>query len=191
MRLAWIVAGIMGFAGVVGGLWSAAAWTSLPGSNFILEIAPLAAGETWDAEVPEGGASTSDPVNRRAMPAMAAQPSGDAAWFNLQPSVPPAWQATVSAGDTLDGLLRQAGLKANNRAKITLAVATQFDLTKLRPGHRLIVQKLATGQPIKATLEIDDGVRIVTLLNANPQAKIILPETETTERGVTLTILTA
>ena len=45
--------------------------------------------------------------------------------------------ATIASGDTLDSVLGRASISPNVRAEAALALAGVYDLTELRPGHRL------------------------------------------------------
>ena len=47
----------------------------------------------------------------------------------------PPWEATVETGDTLDVLLSLADMDAQTRAEVALALAVEYDLRRLRPGH--------------------------------------------------------
>ena len=44
---------------------------------------------------------------------------------------------TVEAGDTLDVLLSLADMDAQTRTEVALALTVEYDLRRLRPGHRL------------------------------------------------------
>ncbi len=86
------------------------------------------------------------------------------------------WTAIVKPGQTLDGLLREAGLDAGTRADIASAFASEYDVRKLRPGHRLSVVYDAEGEPEAVSLVIDDGVRIDVELAGQLIGRTVMPE---------------
>jgi murein DD-endopeptidase MepM/ murein hydrolase activator NlpD len=188
MKLRWSAVGTLGIAAVLGGLWPDTGTTPLSGPELVATIAPLETVPVQELAAPSVRPPLATRNDRPVAPTMPAPPFADTAAFDLQPPLRPAWETTIAAGDTLDGLLRQAGLEAGLRAELALAIATQFDLVNLRPGHRLIVRKQANGRLASATLEIDDGVRIVAVLESTPPAQRVLPETETAERAASVTI---
>lgn len=47
------------------------------------------------------------------------------------------WSRVVGAGESLDILLSKAGLETLTRAEVATAIGSEFDLRKLKPGHRL------------------------------------------------------
>lgn len=77
--------------------------------------------------------------------------------------LPTAFDATIASGDTLDSVLGRAGVPAGIRAEAALALAGVYDLTDLRPGHR-IEWTATSGDPASLTrlsLFVEDGVEIV------------------------------
>lgn len=88
----------------------------------------------------------------------------DPAPFDAAPSgvVPPVptWRAVVEAGDTLDALLSEAGIDAALRTEIALALGAEYDLRRLRPGHRLAVGWAPGGAPAAVSLAVEGGTRV-------------------------------
>jgi murein DD-endopeptidase MepM/ murein hydrolase activator NlpD len=77
----------------------------------------------------------------------------------------PAWEATVTDGDTLDLILTRADLDAPLRAEVALAIAAEYDLHRLRPGHQLRVNFQSNGSPSFVALTVDEGVQIEVTLD--------------------------
>ena len=115
-------------------------------------------------------------------------PSQEAADFAAQPPLMPPWETTVSAGDTLGGLLARAGIDAALRSEFALAIMTEFDLSGLRPGHRVAVQKRADGTALSITLTITDGERVMVTLDDQPEVQRLAPKTTRVERAQSLTV---
>ena len=63
-----------------------------------------------------------------------------------------AWSREIAAGETLDAVLMDAGLKAADRAEVDLAMGVEYDLRKLRPGHVVSVMTTDLGAPQRVTL---------------------------------------
>ncbi len=158
-----------------------------------------------DPEVPAKGATMPLPSNTEsALPAVLPNslvpppymtppsspvlPSQEAADFAAQPPLMPPWETTVSAGDTLDGLLARAGIDAALRSEFALAIMTEFDLSGLRPGHRVAVQKRADGTALSITLTITDGERVIVTLDDKPEVQRLAPKTTRMERAQSLTV---
>ena len=94
----------------------------------------------------------------------------------------------MSAGDTLGGLLARAGIDAALRSEFALAIMTEFDLSGLRPGHRVAVQKRADGTALSITLTITDGERVMVTLDDQPEVQRLAPKTTRVERAQSLTV---
>ena len=77
----------------------------------------------------------------------------------------PAWEATVTEGDTLDSILTRADMDAPLRAEVALAIAAEYDLRRLRPGHQLRVNFQPNGSPSFVALTVDEGVQIEVTLD--------------------------
>ena len=79
------------------------------------------------------------------------------------PSIEPplvTWSREIASGETLDAVLSDAGLDASDRAEIALAIGTEYDLRRLRPGHIITVVSTTDDNPRRVELAVDDGVRI-------------------------------
>ncbi|MCA1776668.1 MAG: M23 family metallopeptidase [Loktanella sp.] len=98
------------------------------------------------------------------------------------------WSRSVEPGDSLDGLLAEAGIDAVTRAEITNAIASEYDLRRLQPGHKLALKMASDGLPENATLEVDDGVQIRAVFGASPVVQVIAPALETVRRAGEATI---
>jgi len=105
-----------------------------------------------------------------------------------QATAMPPWTTTVEAGDTLDGLLSRAEIDPALRAEIALAVAAEYDLRGLRPGHRLGVN-YAYGSTVRSVmLSVDDGVRIEVTLGREIASRTLAPDSSIIEHAGELTI---
>ena len=89
------------------------------------------------------------------------------------------WAREIAAGETLDAVLAEAGLDAPLRAEVALALAAEFDLRRLRPGHALSVITTPEGSPRRVVLEVDDGVRIEAVFGAQVATRVVAPDPET------------
>ena len=97
---------------------------------------------------------------------------------------------TVASGDTLDSVLDRAGVPAGIRAEAALALAGVYDLTDLRPGHR-VEWTAATGDPTSLTrlsLFVEDGVEIALTFNGQVTAERLDPPIRETDRRETLVL---
>lgn len=92
------------------------------------------------------------------------------------------WSREIAGGETLDSALAEAGLDAPVRAEVALALAAEFDLRPLRPGHALSVVSAPDGSPRRVVLEVDDGIRIETVFGAQMSTRIMTPEPEIVTR---------
>lgn len=97
---------------------------------------------------------------------------------SLPPLEPPLVTVSheIAPGETLDAVLKEAGLAAPDRAEIALALGVEFDLRQLRPGHWVITSLTAEGAPRRVTLEVDDGMRIETMFGDRPATRVVAPE---------------
>lgn len=97
---------------------------------------------------------------------------------------------TVASGDTLDSVLDRAGVPAGLRAEAALALAGVYDLTDLRPGHR-VEWTAASGDPTSLTrlsLFVEDGVEIALTFNGQVTAERLDPPIRETDRRETLVL---
>ena len=106
----------------------------------------------------------------------------------VQALATPPWEATVEAGDTLDVLLSLADMDAQTRTEVALALTVEYDLRRLRPGHRLSVDFRPDGTPSVVTLAVDDGVRIEVTLDDTIASRTVTPSALTVERASQLLV---
>ena len=86
------------------------------------------------------------------------------------------WSRTIASGETLDAVLAEAGLAAQDRAEAALALGAEYDLRRLRPGHSLDVVWTPGGRPRRIALHVDDGVRIEAVFGARPETRVTIPD---------------
>jgi len=100
----------------------------------------------------------------------------------VEPSLPKVepslrtWSREIAAGETLDAVLAKAGLDAPVRAEVALALAAEFDLRRLRPGHVLSVASMQDGSLRRVVLKVDDGVRIEAVFGAQVVTRVVAPD---------------
>lgn len=149
----------------------------------------LAEAALWTPEAMPMPASTEAPVlaptlARSDVAPMVSQPALPSAVV-VAPSLPRVepslrtWSREIAAGETLDAVLAEAGLDAPVRAEVALALAAEFDLRRLRPGHALSVITTPEGSPRRVVLEVDDGVRIEAVFGAQVATRVLAPDPET------------
>lgn len=88
------------------------------------------------------------------------------------------WTRVVGTGDSLSGLLAEAGLDSRARTEVARAIGSEYDLRQLKPGHRLAVSMAPDGFARTATLEIDNGTRIFATLGAETSVQRLAPDLE-------------
>ncbi|SFE87042.1 M23 family metallopeptidase [Roseivivax sediminis] len=86
------------------------------------------------------------------------------------------WSREIASGDTLDGLLAEAGLTGPDRAETSLALGAEYDLRRLRPGHVLTVEMSANGSPRRVALDVDEGVRVEATFGDTLSTRVVSPE---------------
>ena len=104
--------------------------------------------------------------------------------------LPAVFEAPIASGDTLDSVLGHAGVPAGIRAEAALALAGVYDLTDLRPGHR-IEWTATSGDPASLTrmsLFVEDGVEIVLTFDGPVGAARLDPPIRETDRRETLVL---
>lgn len=94
-----------------------------------------------------------------------------------------AQELIVAPGDTLNALLLQLGVNAKTRTQALTSLAERFDPRRLRPGDRLTVTSLATGQPVSVAIERDSGIQYVVTLGEQPSTRIVQPRLDTLALG--------
>lgn len=98
------------------------------------------------------------------------------------------WTKVVGAGDSLSGLLAEAGLETDARTEVTAAIGSEFDLRHLKPGNSLSLQLSPDGLPQTATLEIEDGSRILATFSAAPSVQRLAPDLDSVRRAGEATV---
>lgn len=88
------------------------------------------------------------------------------------------WSRQIEPGDTLDAVLVEAGLSSQARAEVVLALGSEFDLRRLRPGYELVIQSRPDGTPWRVSLIIEDGTRIEAMFSDTLKTSIIKPDPE-------------
>lgn len=104
--------------------------------------------------------------------------------------LPMAFEAIIAAGDTLDSVLGHAGVPPTIRAEAALALSGVYDLTDLRPGHR-IEWTAASADPASLTrlsLFVEDGVEIALTFDGLIAAQRLDPPVRVMHRSETLTL---
>ncbi|WP_297777331.1 M23 family metallopeptidase [uncultured Roseovarius sp.] len=101
------------------------------------------------------------------------------------------WSRVVSPGESLDVLLAKAGLDIATRAVVSNAIGSEFDLRKLKPGHRLDLELQQDGLPRLATLEVDSGVNIQAVFGEPTSVTVLPPELETMRQAAETEIETS
>ena len=149
----------------------------------------------WTALVVAGGVGlglglTGDPQDTvqddrvASLPAKVVAPVTDAAQMSPDPvEEVPDWSRTVGPGDSLSGLLAQAGLDTAAIGEVTTALGSAFDLQRLQPGHGLSLTMSDEGQPDRVTLEIEDGSRIEATFGAEPAVRTLAPQLHSVRRA--------
>ncbi len=98
------------------------------------------------------------------------------------------WTRVVGAGDSLSGLLAEAGLDTEANSEVTRAIGSEFDLRHLKPGHSLALQISPDGLPATAMLEIEDGSRILATFGAAPSVQRLAPDLDSIQRAGEATV---
>lgn len=188
MRFRWITKMLAG--GVLAG--AAAVWLV---SERALPPGPEVADVAVALRVPVVGdvnpvvSATDDFLPVFATPtALPAAPALDVALFAPMPPLLPPWTAILGPGDTLDGVLRRAGLPADLRQVFSRAMQTQYDLANLRPGDEVAVQNYPDGRPFQVTLSVPSGEQVIVRLEEEPIVETVDPALETRERTATVTV---
>lgn len=100
----------------------------------------------------------------------------------------PAWEATLTDGDTLDSILTRADMDAPLRAEVALAIAAEYDLRRLRPGHQLRVNFQPNGSPSFVALTVDEGVQIEVTLDGKVAGRTRPPVLTSVEQAGQLVV---
>lgn len=86
------------------------------------------------------------------------------------------WSREIASGETLDALLKEAGLEGPDRAEAALALGAEFDLRRLRPGHEVTVVQTLEGALRSVALGVDDGVIIEALFGDRTMTRTLNPD---------------
>ena len=179
MKLRYLAVGIVTAGGVSATAFAlAGTWTRHPVPPGLAEAA------LWTPEAMPMPASTVAPVlaptlARSDVAPMVSPPALPSAVV-VAPSLPRVepslrtWAQEIAAGETLDAVLAEAGL-----AEVALALAAEFDLRRLRPGHVLSVASTQEGSLRQVVLEVDDGVRIEAVFGEQVATRVVAPDPET------------
>lgn len=92
------------------------------------------------------------------------------------------WSRDIASGETLDAMLRDAGLAASDRVEVALALGAEYDLRRLQPGHAVTVVTTPDGAPRRVLLEVDDGIVVETVFGERLTTRVITPEPEIVAR---------
>ena len=178
MKLRYLAVGIVTAGGVSATAFAlAGTWTRHPVPPGLAEAA------LWTPEAMPMPASTVAPVlaptlARSDVAPMVSPPALPSAVV-VAPSLPRVepslrtWAQEIAAGETLDAVLAEAGLDAPVRAEVALALAAEFDLRRLRPGHVLSVASTQEGSLRQVVLEVDDGVRIEAVFGEQVATRVV------------------
>ncbi len=93
------------------------------------------------------------------------------------------WTQVVDTGDSLLGLLAEAGLDTGASTEVTGAIGSEYDLRLLKPGHNLKLTMSPDGLPRTATLEIEDGTLIFATFGATPSVQRLAPNLDSIRRA--------
>ncbi len=183
MRIRTIAAGFAIVSAVSGGsLANSGGWSKAP-------VPPdLAAANIW---TPDGLQPA--PIKELASPRLAPQRSEPVAALRPMPqlqvtvddssllTVEPRlsnWSRDIESGETLDVVLVEAGLSATDRTEIAMALGTEYDLRRLRPGHSVTVVSAMDGSLRSVALAVEDGVRIEAVFGDQLATKVVAPDPE-------------
>ena len=126
-----------------------------------------------DPQDPAKGDRLAGPSDTATTGGAARQPTGAS---DLATAEEPDWHGTVGPGDSLSGMLAQAGLGTAAIGEVTTALGSAFDLQRLQPGHGLALTLTDEGQPDRVTLEIEDGSRIQATFGATATVRTLAPQ---------------
>lgn len=89
------------------------------------------------------------------------------------------WSHRIGSGETLDGVLAEAGLAAGQRAEVSLALGAEYDLRRLRPGHEVVVTFSLDGRLREVVLGVEQGVRIEVAVDDHLAVRVLSPQPDT------------
>lgn len=88
----------------------------------------------------------------------------------------PIWAREIESGETLDSVLEEAGLSTTERAEVALALETEYDLRRLRPGHSVTVVFTTDGSLRSIALSVENGVRIEAIFGEELATQVVTPD---------------
>ncbi|MDP7149423.1 MAG: M23 family metallopeptidase [Paracoccaceae bacterium] len=187
MRLRWFAALLAG--GVLAGaaFWLTSDRVLPPGPDYSDAAVALRVPLVGDAG-PVVLASSDSPPELPSPVLLHAPPVPDTTLVTPRPPLRAPWTAVLGPGDTLDGVLRRAGLPAEERQVFSRAMQTQYDLANLRPGDEVAVQSHPDGRPYQVVLSVRSGERVLVRLEEEPVVRTVAPDLETFERTATVTV---
>ena len=188
MRLRWIAAMLAG--GVLAGAstaWLASDRVLPPGPEYSDVVVALRVPQIGDVS-PVDLASSDPPPELPPPVVLPALPAPDTALVTPMPPPLPPWTAVLGPGDTLDGVLRRAGLPAAQRQIFTRAMQTQYDLANLRPGDEVAVVSYPDSRPFQVALSVAGGEKVIVRFEDEPIVETVAPELDTVERTATVTV---
>ena len=188
MRLRWISAMLAG--GVLAGAptaWLASDRVLPPGPEYSDVAVALRVPQIGDVS-PVDLASSEPPPELPRPVVLPAPPAADTALVTPMPPRLAPWTAVLGPGDTLDGVLRRAGLPAEERQVFTRAMQTQYDLANLRPGDEVAVQSYPDGRSYQVVLSVPSGEQVLVRLEEGPVVRTVAPDLETFELTATVTV---
>lgn len=86
------------------------------------------------------------------------------------------WSHKIGSGETLDGVLAEAGLAAGQRSEVSLALGAEYDLRRLRPGHEVFVTFALDGRLREVVLRVEQGIRIEVAVDDHLAVRVLSPE---------------
>ena len=187
MRLRWFAALLAG--GVLAGaaFWLTSDRVLPPGPDYSDAAVALRVPLVGDAG-PVVLASSDSPPELPSPVLLPAPPVPDTAVVTPMPPLLPPRTAVLGPGDTLDGVLRRAGMSANLRQIFSRAMQTQFDLANLRPGDEVAVVSYPDGRPFQVTLSVAGGEQVIVRFEDEPIVETVAPDLETFERTAIVTV---
>lgn len=93
------------------------------------------------------------------------------------PEEPREWSREMVSGDTLDALLSEADIPANQRYAITTAIADKYNIGRLRPGNEVRVTRDLEGEVSNVTIVIDKNNSIEAVVGESVEVTVVKPDT--------------
>ena len=93
------------------------------------------------------------------------------------PEEPREWSRKMVSGDTLDALLSEADIPANQRYAITTAIADKYNIGRLRPGNEVRVTRDLEDEVSNVTIVIDKNNSIEAVVGESVEVTVVKPDT--------------